>query len=271
MADDNFARLLRAQYQTPAFLAARRKFHQLEQPYIRLEDEVYRRLDTAKPLTILDLGCGYGDLLIDLVKRGVQGNFFGVDVSPGMITSAQAAAAKENVPIHFQVGSGADLPFPDNHFDLVITKYSLHCMEDIPQALIEIKRVLKPSGTFFILTRSNRSQINFDAFREQLATDFGLTIVPNLWSRFTMEMVPTVITNFSIQETQLFETAIHIQQPELFLEYLDTYRPYFDPVPDDALWLQIRAAASAYIEKEITTHGEYIQPVVHGIAVCQKT
>jgi len=89
---------------------------------------------------ILDVGVGKGFLLYDITKviTGIEIN--GIDVSEYAIENS-----KEEIKDCLQVGNATSLPFPDKHFDLVIsinTLHNLHCY-DLDSALREIERVGK--------------------------------------------------------------------------------------------------------------------------------
>src|SRR5690349_11950485 len=89
---------------------------------------------------VLDVGCGKGFLLYDftLVVPGIE--VFGIDISDYAI-----ANSKEEVRNRLQVGNSNSLPYPDQHFDLVISineLHNLHCY-DVDQSLREIQRVGK--------------------------------------------------------------------------------------------------------------------------------
>lgn len=98
---------------------------------------------------VLDVGCGTGTLAI-LAKRqvGANGAVCGVDASPEMIRRAATKARKAGVEITFKNGLVESLPFPDAHFDAVLSTMMLH---HLPRKLRgecarEIRRVLKPDG-----------------------------------------------------------------------------------------------------------------------------
>ncbi|MBR9973601.1 methyltransferase domain-containing protein [Magnetospirillum sulfuroxidans] len=90
----------------------------------------------------LDLGCHTGELADTLDGRGGIKTLVQCDLSPRM--AAKAAA-------NGQPTLAADeewLPFADNSFDLVLSCLSLHWVNDLPGALVQIRRVLKPDGLF---------------------------------------------------------------------------------------------------------------------------
>lgn len=89
---------------------------------------------------ILDVGCGKGFLLYDFTKLLPGIEITGIDVSEYAIENS-----KEEIKDRLQVGNATSLPFPDKHFDLVIslnTLHNLHCY-DLDKALREIERVGK--------------------------------------------------------------------------------------------------------------------------------
>lgn len=103
---------------------------------------------------ILDVGCGKGFLLHDftLVVPGVE--VYGIDVSQYAIDNA-----KEEVRDRLTVGSATQLPWPDQHFDLVYslnTLHNLHCY-DLDPALREIERVGKKNK--YICVESYRNEV----------------------------------------------------------------------------------------------------------------
>jgi demethylmenaquinone methyltransferase / 2-methoxy-6-polyprenyl-1,4-benzoquinol methylase len=99
----------------------------------------------------LDLATGTGDLAFALAARGAH--VVGLDITPRMI---QLAAAKNGGAFqahspHFLVGDMLALPFPSASFDLVTTGYGLRNVPDLPVAIDEIQRVLRPGGRLLSL------------------------------------------------------------------------------------------------------------------------
>lgn len=90
----------------------------------------------------LDLGCHTGELADTLGGRGGVDTLVQCDLSPAMA----AKAAGNGRP-----SLAADeewLPFADDSFDLVLSCLSLHWVNDLPGALVQVRRVLKPDGLF---------------------------------------------------------------------------------------------------------------------------
>ncbi len=96
---------------------------------------------------VLELGCGSGILLGQLKARSRFA--VGFDVSPDMMRSARSLGAP------LVTGNGSVLPFKDASFDLVSCRGVLHHLPDVPAALREIHRVLRPGGELILSEPSN--------------------------------------------------------------------------------------------------------------------
>jgi len=108
----------------------------------------------AKP-KILDIGCGKGFLLYDFLKVIPDAEIYGIDISPYAI-----ANSKEEIRDRLQVGSATDLPWPDDHFDLVISITTLHNLHayDLDPALREMERVGKSSKYLCVESYRNEQE-----------------------------------------------------------------------------------------------------------------
>lgn len=98
--------------------------------------------------TVLDLGCGQGDLHDDLVSAGIRADrITGVDVIPDRL--AQAKARGRSVAL----ASGSALPLRTGSFDLVVAFTVLSSIHDdgvLGGIEAEARRVLRPTGAFII-------------------------------------------------------------------------------------------------------------------------
>ncbi len=133
-----------------------------QEPAIRRETIAAATLAPGE--RVLDVGCGTGTLAI-AAWQGVQpgGAVSGIDASPEMVELACRKAARKNVAAEFRVAPVERLPFPDGHFDAVLSSLMLHHLPDDVKALGfgEISRVLKPGGRLLTvdLTDSSRTFI----------------------------------------------------------------------------------------------------------------
>lgn len=103
---------------------------------------------------VLEVGCGTGTLTLAAKRRaGRSGKVFGIDVIPVMIELSQRKSAQAGEEINFQLASIDDIPFPANHFDVVMCSFMIfHMSEKTRQkGIAEIYRVLKPGGRWLVL------------------------------------------------------------------------------------------------------------------------
>ena len=99
-------------------------------------------------LRVLDLGSGTGYpalLAGDVV--GSEGSVVGIDLAESMLAVAtRKAKALGMQHVTFRTGDVTTLPFDAGSFDAVISRFCLMFLPEIPKALKEILRVLKPGG-----------------------------------------------------------------------------------------------------------------------------
>ncbi|WP_331234035.1 class I SAM-dependent methyltransferase [Natronorarus salvus] len=112
----------------------------------RSETRAINKYFTQTHARTLDIGCGTGRVTKALEERGFD--VIGVDISDEMVHAARS----HHPEIPFLASDAAHLPFPDDHFDYVMFSFNgidyLIPQSRRKQALSEIHRVLRPSGTF---------------------------------------------------------------------------------------------------------------------------
>jgi SAM-dependent methyltransferase len=110
-------------------------------------------------VSVLEVGAGTGALLDALARMGCR--VHGVEVNPELI--AEAAATFKSLAI--QRVAGVELPFPDAAFDVVA---SFDVFEHIPDSdahLREVRRVLRPGGSYLIQTPNKWPNMVFETIR----------------------------------------------------------------------------------------------------------
>jgi len=118
--------------------------------FVYCHDKLFRYMRLHNNANILDLGCGTGEAVFKLAENFPDNMIFGVDLSKEMLKKAnEKAEGKKN--LLFQVAESKGIPFRSNYFDYIFTTNSFHHYRDPVNALLEIKRVLKRGGNFFLL------------------------------------------------------------------------------------------------------------------------
>ena len=96
------------------------------------------------PMRVLDIGCGPGFFTIILTKAGHH--VTGIDCTPNMLEEARKNAKSQGVEAEFMQMDVHRLNFPDNTFDLVVSRNVTWTLYEPELAYKEWKRVLKPGG-----------------------------------------------------------------------------------------------------------------------------
>ena len=97
-------------------------------------------LDAKPAESILDLGCGDGQLTQSIASTGA--GVIGVDASPQMVAAARSRGVQADQ------ASAESLPYPDSSFDAVFSNAALHWVRDQDAMMAQVRRVLKPGGRF---------------------------------------------------------------------------------------------------------------------------
>lgn len=85
-------------------------------------------------------------------------------------TVSKAASQRKLKNIFVQQGIAEDMPFSDQQFDVVISRYSAHHWQHVPTAMKEVNRVLKPDGIVIFVDIISSSSPIFDTFLQTIET-----------------------------------------------------------------------------------------------------
>lgn len=104
--------------------------------------------------TVIDVGAGTGDLSLAAAGRGAR--VLAVDLSAGML-SVLGRRCPNGLRTRIQplVGTAEALPAPDASVDRIISGFTVRNVGDLPRALAEFRRVLRPGGRAVILELSH--------------------------------------------------------------------------------------------------------------------
>ena len=102
---------------------------------------------------VLDIGSGPGFLACEMSAQvGPGGSVTGVDPSPSMLSLARGrAGVAGSAPVEFTPGEATALPCAAASFDAVTSTQVYEYVEDVPAALAEAARVLRPGGRLLVL------------------------------------------------------------------------------------------------------------------------
>ena len=170
----------------------------------------------GKPLKILDLCTGTGDLAIRLARMSSnEQEITGYDYSKPMLELAkQKAKKKGQSKIQFLQGDAAAIPFTDGYFDAIGIAFAFRNLtfknHDTPIFLAEIHRVLKPGGRFIIVESSQPK-------RPWLKALF------RFYTRYFVYPVGSLVSGNKGAYKYLSYSVIHYYQPEEICGLLKDY------------------------------------------------
>jgi len=125
--------------------------HRVKHTYPLTAVRMLRELGGIRGGTCIDIGCGTGNLDVELAKRS---NFtiVGLDIDPDMkpLFEKRIGEAGLQDRARFVVGDAQQLPFEDDYADAIVSRGTLTFIPDIGKCLREVDRVLKPTGLAFL-------------------------------------------------------------------------------------------------------------------------
>jgi len=136
-----------------------------------LFDDLQKRGWHLRGSRLLDVGAGQGGAIIEALDRGADA--YGIEPGEEFLDLAQMRLVDAgHAPDRIRSAYAESLPFPDDHFDYLISLQVLEHVRDPFPVLSECYRVLKPGGQCFI------SCENYLSFREQHYRIFWLPMLP---------------------------------------------------------------------------------------------
>jgi ubiquinone/menaquinone biosynthesis C-methylase UbiE len=154
------AALLVRQCRKPLWLPGRLVAMAMNVSHRRLSAWGLRHVDIAKQSAILDVGCGGGQMIERLAAMASEGKVYGIDYSSASVATARrkTAALIETGRVEVRLGSVSALPFNADTFDVVTAMETHYYWPDLLADFREVKRVLRPGGTFAIVAETHRGR-----------------------------------------------------------------------------------------------------------------
>lgn len=171
---------------------------QLGREYIRFADNVINKVSPIQNSRVLEIGPGPGWAGINLLLKRTDLHLEGLEASPDMIRVATDNADKEGLSdrIKYIEGVGEEMKnIQDNHYDLVISRDSLHHWIHPEKVFLQIKRILKENGKIYI--HDHRRDINF--FGRLIVNIIG-TLVAGKMAKYWKSSIAAAYTKEEIEK-----------------------------------------------------------------------
>jgi len=202
---------------------------------------------------VLELGCGTGSMWKGVsLPEGCC--VILTDFSAGMLDTARENTG--HLAADYDVVDAQDIPYPDAAFDVVIANMMLYHVPDIPRALGEIRRVLKPGGRFFAATFGEHGVV------QAVADMLGMPFDTNM--RFTLQNGDAQLGAFFAEVQRLDrEDALDVTDLTDLIAYLRSMQQMtaLANVPDETLL----AAFAPHVKEGVLS-----LPKEYGLFICRK-
>ncbi|MGY5129715.1 class I SAM-dependent methyltransferase [Streptomyces nigrescens] len=250
-------------YKTGRDLSARQSIYQWQTPRYDLPGIVVEQLRGTRG-TVVDVGCGNGKFIERLRRDRPEMRLLGLDVSLGILAG---------VPRPVAVADAAQLPLASTSVDGVLALHMLYHVEDIPAAIKELARVVKPGGVVLASTNSARDKAELDHLWERAAGDvLGVDKGPariSLSARFSLEQASGLLgAAFDKVETIELPGTIAVRSPEPVVAHMKSYRAWADQhaVPFAETVERAREIVSEHIERT----GAFEIGCLGGMLICTR-
>ncbi|MEZ4769667.1 MAG: class I SAM-dependent methyltransferase [Caldilineales bacterium] len=174
-------------------------------------------------LRVLDIGCGPARLWCDQLARVPQTwQITLADLSPGMIDQARAnlaaAGAANDHRFLFRTADAQELPFGDDTFDAVLANHMLYHVPDIPHALQEIRRVLRPAGRLYAAVNGDGHMAELHDLVAPFASGEALPPAPE--RRFGLENGAEQLARWFVRvERRVYPDSLQVTEAEPLAAY----------------------------------------------------
>ena len=142
-------------------VAAWRKWHAQIAAFTQGATEAILESARLRPgMRVLDLASGVGDPALSIASEvAPHGRVTATDLGSGMISLAEELARKKGLTdIEFREASAESLPLPDETYDVLTCRFGIMFFPDLPKALRECLRVLKPGGRAVFVAWGKKEQ-----------------------------------------------------------------------------------------------------------------
>jgi SAM-dependent methyltransferase len=222
---------------------------------------VLDRAELAGTETILDVGCGNGTYLAELVRRGHTGPIVGIDRSPAMARRSAAHAATA-------IADAQALPLADDSVDVVLSMHMLYHVPDIDRAISELRRVVRPGGTAMVTTNGPGHTREVKQLFAAAAHRLSGVQVDVDWDtrRFApaeaQRLLGAVFNSITVYE---MSDTMPVRDPSVLVDYVASWPPESVGLRAGPQWNEVMASVAALVAAHFAAHESF--PVSSRVAI----
>ena len=208
--------------------------------------------------TVLDAGCGLGTYVERLRSDRPDLRVLPLDLSAGMRPEV--------------VGDVAALPLADDSVDGALAMHMLYHVPDVPTALRELRRVLRPGGVLMVSTNGTDDKREVaELFVAALEDLTGSRIAfPDFDGGFTLDDADLLRTEFGSVAVEVFHRETLVPEVAPVVAFIDSLRGLSaDLLPADVEWGAFLDAVRARVADEIARRGVWRLGNELGVLTCR--
>ena len=237
-------------------LAARVAIYQWQRDKVDLPALALRQLDGTTG-TVLDAGCGLGTYVERLRAERPDLRVLPLDLSAGMGPEV--------------VGDVQALPLADASVDAALAMHMLYHVPDIPAAVRELRRVVRPGGLLLASTNGVDDKRELGQLLSAALTE--LTGRPEEWppadDRFSLDDGDLLRASFDEVTVQVFDRETVVPEVEPVVAFVDSLRGLAgDDLPADVTWPTLLAAVRARVTADVERDGAWRMTNQVGLFTC---
>ncbi|MEP6987610.1 MAG: methyltransferase domain-containing protein [Chloroflexota bacterium] len=179
------------------------------------------RLHLKSGLSVLDVGCGTGASALPAAQLvSPNGKVLGIDLADRLLEQARIKAAQRQLKnVEFRLGDMTDLRFPDHHFDVIVSVFSIFFVPDMPALIRELWRMVKPGGKLGITTWGHSFfEPVYTVWREVVRAEGpDLFSAFNPWDRISLpEQLHQLLQSSGVTDAEIVPESHHqiLQSPQ---------------------------------------------------------
>lgn len=214
---------------------------------------------------ILELGCGPADLWKNnLTRIPADCSITLSDFSAGMLQDARKQLGAAADRFNFQVIDVQDIPFEDAHFDYIIANHMLYHVPDRPQALAEIRRVLRPDGHFYAATNGEEHLQEISQLVNAAGISSNGMLSMSALRKFSLENgTQQLALYFTHIEQRLHPNNLAVTESAPLLAFITA------SIPQSLITQEQIAQLQEMIDQEIARNGSFHVTKSTGLFICQ--
>ena len=244
------------QYQTSANLNARIRLHaHFSTNSYGWLPWVFDQIEAPAQAQLLEIGCGPATLWVENRQRmPADWQITLTDQSAGMVQQAQTNLATSNQSFRYAQMDAQAVDFADASFDIVIANHMLYHVPDLPRALGEIRRVLKPGGRVYAATNGSDHMIELLTLIRHYAPTLDYRS-PEI--NFSLENGAEKLSPwFQPVELRYYEDGLAVTDANALLDYIFSMGSFTQiGLSDDTAQ---RAALIAYVQQQMAAQHDVL-------------